>query len=32
MISEIATAALISPLMIIIGLVLGFMLLKIQGD
>ena len=32
MLSEIITAALISPLMILIGLVLGFVLLKIQGE
>ncbi len=32
MFSEIMTAAFISPLMIIIGLILGFILLKIQGD
>lgn len=32
MFSEIISAAIISPLMIIIGLVLGFVLLKIQGD
>nr|YP_010619490.1 cytochrome b6-f complex subunit 7 [Xiphosiphonia pinnulata]WAX03503.1 cytochrome b6-f complex subunit 7 [Xiphosiphonia pinnulata] len=32
MVSEITTAAVISPLMILIGLVLGFILLKIQGD
>ena len=30
--SEIITAAVISPLMILIGLVLGFVLLKIQGE
>nr|YP_009394361.1 cytochrome b6-f complex subunit 7 [Leptosiphonia brodiei]ARW62923.1 cytochrome b6-f complex subunit 7 [Leptosiphonia brodiei] len=30
--SEIVLAATISPLMILIGLVLGFVLLKIQGD
>nr|YP_009395812.1 cytochrome b6-f complex subunit 7 [Herposiphonia versicolor]ARW64792.1 cytochrome b6-f complex subunit 7 [Herposiphonia versicolor] len=32
MFSEITLAAIISPIMIIIGLVLGFILLKIQGD
>nr|YP_010618910.1 cytochrome b6-f complex subunit 7 [Deltalsia parasitica]WAX02923.1 cytochrome b6-f complex subunit 7 [Deltalsia parasitica] len=32
MVSEITTAALISPLMILIGLVLGFILLKIQSE
>nr|ARW69897.1 cytochrome b6-f complex subunit 7 [Polysiphonia teges] len=32
MASEIITASVISPLMIMIGLVLGFVLLKIQGD
>nr|WGH13092.1 cytochrome b6-f complex subunit 7 [Echinothamnion sp.] len=32
MVSEIATAAFISPLMIIIGLILGFVLLKVQGE
>nr|YP_009396627.1 cytochrome b6-f complex subunit 7 [Vertebrata australis]ARW65813.1 cytochrome b6-f complex subunit 7 [Vertebrata australis] len=32
MLSEIITAALISPLMILIGLVLGFVFLKIQGE
>nr|WGH13883.1 cytochrome b6-f complex subunit 7 [Lophurella pseudocorticata] len=32
MVSEIAIAAFISPLIILIGLVLGFILLKIQGD
>nr|YP_010619685.1 cytochrome b6-f complex subunit 7 [Tayloriella tenebrosa]WAX03698.1 cytochrome b6-f complex subunit 7 [Tayloriella tenebrosa] len=32
MVSEITTAALISPLMILIGLILGFTLLKIQGE
>ena len=32
MLSEIITAAVISPLMILIGLVLGFVLLKIQGE
>nr|YP_009399532.1 cytochrome b6-f complex subunit 7 [Dictyomenia sonderi]ARW69138.1 cytochrome b6-f complex subunit 7 [Dictyomenia sonderi] len=32
MFSEITTAALISPFMILIGLVLGFILLKIQGE
>nr|YP_009397666.1 cytochrome b6-f complex subunit 7 [Dipterosiphonia australica]ARW66852.1 cytochrome b6-f complex subunit 7 [Dipterosiphonia australica] len=32
MLSEIITAAFISPLMIIIGLVLGFVLLKVQGE
>ena len=32
MLSEIVTAALISPLMILVGLVLGFVLLKIQGE
>nr|YP_010618716.1 cytochrome b6-f complex subunit 7 [Rhodomelopsis africana]WAX02729.1 cytochrome b6-f complex subunit 7 [Rhodomelopsis africana] len=32
MVSEITTAAIISPLMIIVGLVLGFVLLKIQGE
>nr|YP_009654391.1 cytochrome b6-f complex subunit 7 [Pleurostichidium falkenbergii]QCH39678.1 cytochrome b6-f complex subunit 7 [Pleurostichidium falkenbergii] len=32
MVSEIANAALISPLMIIVGLLLGFILLKIQGE
>nr|YP_009393332.1 cytochrome b6-f complex subunit 7 [Symphyocladiella dendroidea]YP_010619297.1 cytochrome b6-f complex subunit 7 [Amplisiphonia pacifica]ARW61894.1 cytochrome b6-f complex subunit 7 [Symphyocladiella dendroidea]WAX03310.1 cytochrome b6-f complex subunit 7 [Amplisiphonia pacifica] len=32
MVSEITTAAVISPLMILIGLVLGFILLKIQGE
>lgn len=30
--SEIITAAVISPLMILVGLVLGFVLLKIQGE
>jgi len=30
--SEIITAALISPLMILVGLILGFVLLKIQGE
>nr|YP_009394779.1 cytochrome b6-f complex subunit 7 [Polysiphonia elongata]ARW63341.1 cytochrome b6-f complex subunit 7 [Polysiphonia elongata] len=30
--SEIITAATISPLMILIGLILGFVLLKIQGE
>nr|YP_009395403.1 cytochrome b6-f complex subunit 7 [Polysiphonia infestans]ARW64383.1 cytochrome b6-f complex subunit 7 [Polysiphonia infestans] len=30
--SEIITASIVSPLMIIIGLVLGFVLLKIQGE
>nr|YP_009395610.1 cytochrome b6-f complex subunit 7 [Vertebrata isogona]ARW64668.1 cytochrome b6-f complex subunit 7 [Vertebrata isogona] len=32
MLSEIMTAALISPIMILTGLVLGFVLLKIQGE
>nr|YP_010851244.1 cytochrome b6-f complex subunit 7 [Aphanocladia delicatula]WGH14279.1 cytochrome b6-f complex subunit 7 [Aphanocladia delicatula] len=32
MFSEIATAAFISPLMILIGLILGFVLLKVQGE
>jgi len=32
MVSEIITASLISPLMIMIGLALGFALLKIQGE
>nr|ARW64997.1 cytochrome b6-f complex subunit 7 [Polysiphonia sertularioides] len=32
MFSEIITAALVSPLMIMIGLCLGFVLLKIQGE
>nr|YP_009396221.1 cytochrome b6-f complex subunit 7 [Melanothamnus harveyi]ARW65485.1 cytochrome b6-f complex subunit 7 [Melanothamnus harveyi] len=32
MLSEIVTAAVISPLMILVGLVLGFVLLKIQGE
>nr|WGH12895.1 cytochrome b6-f complex subunit 7 [Echinothamnion sp.] len=32
MFSEIVTAAVISPLMILIGLVLGFILLKVQGE
>nr|ARW60627.1 cytochrome b6-f complex subunit 7 [Polysiphonia sp.] len=32
MVSEIISAAFISPLMIIIGLILGFVLLKIQGE
>nr|YP_010850848.1 cytochrome b6-f complex subunit 7 [Lophurella mutabilis]WGH13686.1 cytochrome b6-f complex subunit 7 [Lophurella mutabilis] len=32
MFSEIVTAAFISPLIILVGLVLGFILLKIQGD
>nr|YP_009395196.1 cytochrome b6-f complex subunit 7 [Bryothamnion seaforthii]ARW63964.1 cytochrome b6-f complex subunit 7 [Bryothamnion seaforthii] len=32
MVSEILIAAIISPFMIIIGLVLGFVLLKIQGE
>jgi len=32
MFSEILNAALISPMMIIVGLILGFVLLKIQGD
>ena len=32
MFSEIITAALVSPLMILIGLSLGFVLLKIQGE
>nr|YP_009394982.1 cytochrome b6-f complex subunit 7 [Polysiphonia stricta]ARW63544.1 cytochrome b6-f complex subunit 7 [Polysiphonia stricta] len=32
MVSEIITAALISPLMIMFGLVLGFVLLKIQDE
>nr|YP_009399328.1 cytochrome b6-f complex subunit 7 [Kapraunia schneideri]ARW68934.1 cytochrome b6-f complex subunit 7 [Kapraunia schneideri] len=30
--SEILTAAIISPLMILVGLILGFVLLKIQGE
>nr|YP_009399944.1 cytochrome b6-f complex subunit 7 [Tolypiocladia glomerulata]ARW69763.1 cytochrome b6-f complex subunit 7 [Tolypiocladia glomerulata] len=32
MASEIVTASLVSPLMILIGLILGFLLLRIQGD
>lgn len=32
MLSEIITAAVISPLMILVGLILGFVLLKIQGE
>nr|YP_010619104.1 cytochrome b6-f complex subunit 7 [Pterosiphonia complanata]WAX03117.1 cytochrome b6-f complex subunit 7 [Pterosiphonia complanata] len=32
MVSEIIMGAFISPLMILIGLVLGFILLKIQGE
>lgn len=32
MVSEIITASVISPLMIMIGLALGFVLLKVQGD
>nr|YP_009396427.1 cytochrome b6-f complex subunit 7 [Polysiphonia scopulorum]ARW65613.1 cytochrome b6-f complex subunit 7 [Polysiphonia scopulorum] len=32
MLSEIITAAIISPIMILIGLALGFVLLKIQGE
>lgn len=32
MLSEIFSTAIISSFMIIIGLVLGFMLLKIQGE
>nr|YP_009394571.1 cytochrome b6-f complex subunit 7 [Vertebrata thuyoides]ARW63133.1 cytochrome b6-f complex subunit 7 [Vertebrata thuyoides] len=32
MLSEIVTAALISPVMILTGLILGFVLLKIQGE
>lgn len=32
MIEEILITALISPLLILVGLALGFMFLKIQGD
>nr|YP_009393947.1 cytochrome b6-f complex subunit 7 [Polysiphonia sertularioides]ARW62509.1 cytochrome b6-f complex subunit 7 [Polysiphonia sertularioides] len=32
MASEILTASIISPLMILVGLILGFVLLKIQGE
>nr|ARW69344.1 cytochrome b6-f complex subunit 7 [Polysiphonia sp.] len=30
--SEIAIAAFVSPFMILIGLILGFVLLKVQGE
>nr|YP_009122187.1 cytochrome b6-f complex subunit 7 [Vertebrata lanosa]AJH65945.1 cytochrome b6-f complex subunit 7 [Vertebrata lanosa] len=32
MLSEIITAALVSPVIILTGLVLGFVLLKVQGE
>nr|QCI07039.1 cytochrome b6-f complex subunit 7 [Haraldiophyllum bonnemaisonii] len=32
MVNEILTAALISPMLILIGLALGFVFLKIQGE